>query len=579
MANRINITELDFDQIKRNITDYLAASNEFRGFDFAGSALSLLIEILAYNTYYSAAYTNLAVNESFLDSASKRDSIVSLAKMLGYIPRSTTSARASISVSVTGAPDTPEEIRIFNYSPFSTTVDDVVYTFYTDSEYTARKIDNNYTFDNIELIEGTPILENIAYATGGQRIILRNPNIDISTLKINIQPSRDSATITGFARADNLLNLNSESNVYFIREIDGGQYELSFGDGILGKELEVGNIINLTYFVSNAELANNARLFSYDGNRLGDGNITVTALSPARGGRDRESRESIRHNAPRYHASQDRAVTVNDYAVLLSQRFPKIRTLNIYGGEDNIPAVYGKVFVAIGEQDRNFLTQSEKDEIINYLRSKNIVSVIPEIVEADYLLLDLNVNVSYDTSRTTLTSEGIRQIVIGIIHDYDTEILQEFGSSFHYSNLVSLIDNSDDAILNSNLTLVIKRFVKPKLNINAEYNINLLNPIIKNRLSTTAFRIPFSSRDHFLDDLEGIVRLYNLDDGGTINIISEIGTIDYNKGIINISNLNITDADNNTITFNIIPSTNDVTSVLNQIVQIDRDKLQINVQS
>ena len=586
-SKRIQVSELDFDQIKGNLKNFLKGQNQFSDYDFEGSGLSVLLDVLAYNTHYNALYTNLAVNEMFLDSASKRASVVSLAKTLGYTPSSVRSARAIVNMAVTNPNQTPSTLTLPKYSPFSTIISGANYTFYTLSEYTIIPVNDTYTFTNVELIEGNPLSFNYTVADG-QQYIIPNQYADISTLKVRVQESSNSDTFTTFTPATSLVELASDSNVYFIKEIDGGLYELIFGDSIISAGLTNGNVVHLEYFVSGGVVGNGARQFSYNGVSLIGGSPVITTVDIGAGGVDIESIDSIKYNAPRLYAAQNRAVTPDDYKALIYAGFNYIQSVSVWGGEDNTPPVYGKTFICVKPYNANKLTLQQKSDILtSLLASRSVVSITPQIVDPEFLNIALTVTVYYNDRKTIRTASEIASIVTSTILNYDNAKLQRFDGVFRFSELSRLIDTAEPAIVNNITTVVMRRKVAPRYNVSAEYTLNLINPVYsagvaEEAISSTGFYIYGSEEIHYLeDDGLGNIRLYyNVASSNTglstkFIVNPSIGTIDYANGIFNLKNLNITglaDVDWE-ITFK--PQSNDIVSAYTQIAEIARDHLTV----
>lgn len=583
MANKkINVTDLDFDAIKLNLKNFLKGQQEFQDYDFEGAGLSILLDVLAYNTHYNALYNNLTINEMFLDSASKRNSVVSLAKMLGYVPRSCTCSTATIRLTVDNGIIGPSSLTLPAYSTFITTVDGIQYSFYNTGSYTISGSGTSYTFNNIKLVEGTPLSFRWEYSEG-IKYTIPNANIDISTLKVKVQESANSDLYEVFTNASTITTADSASRVYFIKEIDDGLYELYFGDGVIGRELSPGNIIHVEYMASSLDAPNGARLFQYTGQTLiTNASNLVTCLSPASGGSAAEDIERIRFNAPRTYAAQNRCVTPDDYKSLIYSAFPTAKSISVWGGEDNNPPVYGKIFVCVKPVDSSKLTQLQKAELVNtILQSKNVVSVIPEIVDPEFLNISLNVSINYNPRETTKTGPEIETIVTNTIFDYDDNELQSFDGVFRFSKLSAAIDGSEKSISNNTMTVLLRRNIAPRYNVSAQYLLNIINPIYYSEfaggsIGTTGFYIDGSDDVHYLDDNGTDIRLFKYGSNAQKFIVSEqIGTIDHAKGIIDIRNLHITALADIDWEITIKPKSNDVVSALTQIAKIARDHLYV----
>lgn len=585
MANKkINVAELDFDAIKQNIKTFLKGQDTFQDYDFEGSGMSVLMDVLAYNTHYNALYNNMTINEMFLDSASKRNSVVSLSKMLGYVPRSAICSKATVSLTLTTSTVGPSVLTLPAYSTFSTSVNGVQYTFYNTSSYTITGAGTQYTFPDIKIIEGTPLTFNWP-VTAGSIYVIPNSTIDLTTLKVQVQESSSASIFETYTNGNDITIANSTTRVYFVKEIDDGLYQLTFGDGVIGKKLNNGNVVHIEYMASNLSAPNGARLFNYTGNTLisnATNNISTSVI--ATGGAAAEDIESIRFNAPRTYAAQNRAVTPEDYKSVIYSALPNAKSVSVWGGEDNNPPVYGKIFVCVKPVDATKLTTAEKSNLIStILNSKNVVSVQPEIVDADSINIALTVTVYYNDRETTRSAAELKTIITNTIFDYDTNELERFESIFKFSKLSRLIDTCEASIVSNITTVALRRKMTPRYNVSAQYLINLINPIFYSEvpggsISTTGFYIYGSDELHYLDDDGGNLRLIKY--GSTANKIvvnPQIGFINHQAGVLDIRNLHITALADIDFEISIKPASNDVVSALTSIAQIARDHLTVNV--
>jgi len=587
---KISTTELDFDAIKSNLKTYLQGQTQFSDYDFEGSSLSVLLDILAYNTHYNALYTNLAVNESFLDSASKRSSIVSRAKEIGYIPYSATGATATVNIVVSNTTSTPATLTIPALQAFTATVDGTSYNFYNTSAEVATLNGSTYTFTNVEIKEGTP-LQFKYEASDNTRYFIPNNNVDLSTVKVRVQENASSSTFETFVREEELLDLDGESKVFFVKEIDNQLYELEFGNDVIGKGIANGNIVTIDYMTTNKDEANGARLFSYNGATLLGGTLAISTVLTASGGSDIEDIESIRYNAPRYYTAQNRAVTTEDYKSVIIKLFNEAQTVNVWGGEDNIPAQYGKVFLSIKPKSTSTLTVAQKDVIINeILKNKNVVSITPEIVDPEYINLEVTTTVYYNPRMTIRSISDIKDLVIQEIKDYNTNHLETFDGIFKFSNLSSLIDEVEDSILNNITTIKLHREVSIRYDSNTTYEINLGNPIYhsgvpEQSITTHGFYIAGNDNIMYLEDYPnsdgttGYLRMYYYEND-IKTYFKDFGEINYATGYIKMNELEVTGldlTDSSVFEFIIKPQSNDVASIRNQLVQIPDENIIVNV--
>jgi hypothetical protein len=589
-ANKIiNTTELDFDTIKSNLKTFLQGQAAFADYDFEGAGLSVLIDLLAYNTHYNALYTNLAINESFLDSASKRSSVVSRAKEIGYVPYSSSAATAVVNIVVSSTSSTPATLTLPAYSSFSTSIDGEQYTFYTTESIVSTLVGSTYTFTNVNIKEGTPLTFKYTVADGTQYII-PNQNVDMSTLSVRIQDTAASSNFTTFVNQELIINLDEESKVYFVKEIEGQFNQLEFGNGVIGKALANGNLVNLTYLVTNQDAGNGARVFAYTGSTLLSGSVAVTTVTPAVGGAVAETIDSIRYNAPRAYSAQNRAVTVEDYRTTIFRLYPEAQTINVWGGEDNDPPIYGKVFLSIKPTTTDVLTQNQKDYIKDsILKEKNVVSITPEIVDPEFINIKIESSVYYNPRLTAKSENTLKSLVVQTIKDYNTDNLNSFTGVFRHSNLSALIDGTEDSIVSNITTLKLHREVDVQYNTNANYIINLGNPIYGSGVAaqsilSTGFYIAGNDNIVYIEDLPtdeltGQLRLwyYNND---IKTYLRTFGSVDYPNGIIRLTELEIVGidlTDSPILELMIKPQSNDVVSIRNQLVTIPDNNITVNV--
>jgi hypothetical protein len=584
-SNRINVAELDFDNIKENLKNFLRGQDQFKDYDFDGAGLNILLDVLAYNTHYNNLYTNLAVNEMFLDSAAKRSSVVSLAKMLGYVPRSATCARATVDLRIINPTSSPTVTTLPGYQPFTTSVDGQTYTFYNLGDYTTSNSANGYVFSGVELVEGTPLSYSYT-VTDGARYIIPNSNVDLTTVRVTVQDSASMGNFTTYNYSNNILTaLDPNTKVFFVKEIEGNLFEIYFGDGTLGAQLVNGNVVNIEYFVSNLDGPNGARLFNYTGISLLGGSTNISTKVIATGGGMPEDLESIRYNAPRSYAAQNRAVTPDDYKALILSGFSEARSVSVWGGEVNYPAVYGKVYICVLPTDADKLTNLQKTYILTQiLQKRNMVSVTPEIIDPEYINIALTVTAYYNPVLTKKTANQLQQIVTDTIVNYNNSDLRRFDGVFRHSKLSRLIDTADRAIVNSNITVLLRRKLVVKYNTSAQYILNIINPLYSsgqadNSIYSTGFFIKGSTDVHYLDDDGlGSIRLYTLDNNYQ-KIISNtsIGTVNYDTGYIQISNLYITALADVDFEISMKPRSNDVVSALHQVAEFGLDHLTVNM--
>tara|TARA_R110002096_G_scaffold61832_6_gene153538 strand:- start:3514 stop:5469 length:1956 start_codon:yes stop_codon:yes gene_type:complete len=582
-TKRLRVTELDFDEIKTNLKTHLQTQDSFKDYNFEGSAMNTLLDVLSYNTHYNAVYGNMVANEMFLDSAVKRDSVVSLAKHLGYTPRSSVSSTARLNVTINSPSGSPASLTMNKGTVFRARVSGTNYQFVNTSDITITPTEGVYSFTNIDVKEGT--LLTLQYTKdsnlSSQRFLLEEPSIDITTLKVTIQTSVTDVTQEVYTEASNILDIGSTSKVYFVDAVDSGHYEVTFGDDVLGKALSDGNIVVLEYIVCNEEDSNGASDFTLQTGVGGSTNATITTVISAQNGGPRETVDSIKFNAPKYYSSQNRAVTAEDYKVILPKLYNNVDTMQVWGGEDNDPPVYGKVFMAIKPKTGKTLTTSTKNAIKStYLAGKTMVSITPEIIDAKYICILPTINVYWNPNITTATSSDIATKVRAVVETYANNDIKNFDSVFRYSQFVNRIDLADPGIVSNVTTIRCERHFDAILNTESKYTLDFYNPLFTQgkgaptNLSSTGFTIGGRTQTLYLDDDgDGNIRSYYLEEGSSTKVIVNAtqGAIDYSTGKIVIDQLNITSTvvDGNEVEIFVTLNSNDVVSVREILLMIN----------
>jgi hypothetical protein len=473
-AKRLNVADIDFDSIRTNLKDYMRSQDTLQDYDFEGSAISSIIDLLAYVTHYNAVNANIGLNETFLDSAQFRGSVVGHARQLGYTSRSATAPVAEINVTVNSAEE-GEVVRIPRGHRFKTKIGNTSYSFLTTEEYTST----NGSFSNVSISQVEfKTAEYIFDTQSSERYVIPDANVDTSTLRVTVLDSRTSNTSNVYVPAKSLVGIGDDSRVYFLHENYDGLFELTFTDNSVGVPPQNGNIIVIEYGVTQIEAANGARVFSLVDPISGYSDVGITTVQSARGGAERESIDSIKRNAPITFASQNRAVTARDYEAIVRENFDNILSVRAWGGEDNDPPVYGKAFVSIQPRDTDVLSTTEKSEIVNdILIPKSSIAVIPEIVDPELIYLSLDVEFNYDPSRTRLSETQIKNKVIDAIRNYGNQNLNRFNSAFRYSQLLNAIDESDDSVLNSFANVFVQKRFTPSLVRSQEYTLDFVNTL------------------------------------------------------------------------------------------------------
>ena len=579
---RIEITDLDFDTVKDNFKTFLSQQTHFTDYNFEGSGMSVLMDLLAYNTHYMAFHANMLANEMFIDTALTRSASVSHAKALGYLPSSTKSSCAYVDVTVKGVPISQTTLVMAAGTIFTTTVNDVSYQFVTIGDHTATSDTGTFTFTGIKIFEGTRIrfTYTVNNANLEQQFIIPSASADTTTLVVSVQASSSDITTETYVLNTDYAELDSTSLKYFLQEVEDGKYEVYFGDGITGKKPIDGNIVILDYVVTNGTLADGANAFTAASSVGGYSDVTALATESAAGGGDAETVDSIKFNAPLKYATQGRAVTPDDYKAIVPSVYTNIKSIQCWGGEDNDPPIYGKVYIAIRPNTGTSLTTTTKNSIVTNLKKYNVASIVPEIVDPEILYLVMGITAKYNSTLTEKSKSDIQALVETTVSSFNTNNLQKFDSVFRHSNLVREIDETDSAILSSTATIKLKRIITPTLNAITKYTIAFNNAAYhptaahsQTVTESTGFYLSGNTNEQFIDDDgSGNIRTFFLLGGTTKTITNaQAGTINYDTGVVELTSFNITSTTNtdNTIDVTIKPDSNDVIPVRQQVIEID----------
>lgn len=577
--NLIKVDSLDFDGIKANIKTFLQGQDIFSDYNFEGSALSTLIDVFAYNLHYHSLYTNLALNESFLDSASKYSSAVSLSKTIGYTAKSAVSARAKIRVEMSDIDgDMSTVITLPKGTLFRGTVGNSEYIFQTMYAKSATLNNGKYVFD-VDIIEGTAI--STYYVNNLEStFVIPNENVDITALNVRVQENAGNISSQSFNHVTDLLGVTGQSRVYFVKQREDLFYEVYFGNDVIGKALSPGNVVFLDYIISRGAAANNAGQFYYAGGYRGDALYKVTTIMNAAGGANSESIESIKYNAPRNYVAQNRAVTGTDYITQILQNFPYVESVSVWGGEENFPPRYGSVFLCMKPHDRTILSNAEKQEIKNFIGEKrSMLAIDPIVVDPIYTNIVVKTGVYFDASKTNKTANDLNVIVKNSILEHING-LNSLHSSFRYSSLVRLIDNSDTSIVSNITSIMLKQKLIPSIGVAERYQIQLNNPVEKkaNSILSSRFFVEDSSNRHFFgNDDKGNILLYeNAQPGVNINK-GVVGKIDFNTGSISIDAIIITALYDAELVLDIEIQSYDVIPLRNTIIISDAKDITVNI--
>lgn len=493
----IRVTELDFDQIKTNLKEFLKGQDEFTDYDFEGSGLSVLLDILAYNTHYNSYYMNMVAGEAFIDSALKRESAVSIAKHLAYTPRSRRSASARIDILVNNVVGNPSTLTLERYTPFVTTIDGKDYRFVNLEPVSIVPVGGIYAFESVVIKEGIPVINRFTSVNPGtqEKFPIPNKSVDTTTMRVLVQNSATDLTTTAFTRVTDITGMTGETTGYFLEQNQQGLYEIYFGDGAIGRKLLPGNIVIVEYLtcvgdavnVSNIIAASNIA-FELGTDIEGYSDVTVTTIEAPSGGLLEESIDSIKFNAPRGYTAQNRAVTSGDYETLIKQEIQDVDSVVVWGGEDSSPPVYGKVFVSVVPSSGSFITNSIKENIRNtILGTKKMVSTVIEFVEPEYFYVNVNANVKFNTRETNRTAAEIKNLVETSIRNYFEQNLGVFNEPFIYSKLSATIDATDPAIIGNLTTIKLQKRFVPNLTSGNSVRMVFNNILKQGSLETTRF--------------------------------------------------------------------------------------------
>ena len=580
-------TNLDFASLRAQIKDYLRVNSEFADFDFEGSNFSTLIDLLAYNSYITAYNTNMAVNECFLDSATLRENVVSLARNIGYVPRSARSAQAVVNFSVDLSTNDTKILTLKAGQVALGIQQGSNYIFSIPDDFVATTgVNNIAAFDNLKIYEGIYLEKTfqIDYSQPNQRFILPNANIDATSIRVTVQ----STTNEIYSLYNNILQVDSTSKLFLIQEIEDEKYEILFGDGIIGKKPPAGSIISVSYIVTNGKLGNGARNFSFvgilrdDTDATGTSGISVLRTSQkSENGDDIEDISTIKYLAPRIYSSQYRAVTANDYTGIIPFVYPNVDSVTAYGGEELDPPEYGKVFISIKPKDGSFLSQITKDDISRQLKQYSIAGIKPEIIDLKYLYVEVDTTVYYNTNATSEVSELLTAVTKTLTTYSQSSDINSFGGRFKYSKVIGLVDNSARGIT-SNITRVkMRRNILPELNTFATYELCYGNAFYDQPngygIRSTGFTVSGIDGTLYLGDIPtagttvGKLVFFKLVNNLPLIVKNDAGTVDYVHGEINLDVVNITGASlsSGVIEVEAIPDSNDIIALKDLYLQLD----------
>jgi len=599
-----NFSNLDFDQVKSTLQEYLKSNSNFTDYDFEGSNLSTILDVLAYNTYITSYNANMITNEVFIDTATLRKNIVALARNIGYTPRPRQAARATVSffINTSGITPAPASLTL-KKGPVAASTGSFggqSFIFSILSDITVPVLDGIANFNDVEIYEGTLLTQTYTYSARipNQKFILPNIGVDTDLITVTVNPTEASATETKYSSQDSLFDVKSDSKVYFLQEIEDERYEIFFGDGVFGKKLEDGNFITINYITSNGDSANGVSSFNFSGRiqytrngntyNISTGISLLTTGLIASGGETIESVESVRKFAPQIYASQNRAVTANDYETLIPTRiYPETESISVFGGEDLIPPQYGKVFVSIKPKTGDFLPNLVKEQLKLKLKKYAVAGIVPEILDLKYLYLESDSKI-YFNSNLAESAASVSSVVQNNANKYaESTEMNKYGARFKYSKFLSLIDNSSEAITSNITTINMRRDLRVVLNSFAEYSIGFGNEFYIKRMSgynikSSAFRIAGIMNDVYIGDLPNtnkingslfLFTLPSIDSTSPTIVRRNVGTIDYKSGVVTLNPVNVQSGmikDGQTIIeISACPLSNDVIGLQDLYLQLD----------
>jgi hypothetical protein len=605
----VNFTNLDFDQIKSSIREYLRANSNFTDYDFEGSNLSNLVDVLAYNTYISSYNANMISNEVFIDSATLRENVVSLARNIGYVPHSRSASKANISffVDTTGFSTNPLTLTLKNgvVCTSNSSFGNQSFSFIIPQDVTVPVVNGIALFENINVYEGTYIVNTFTIDSNNpnQRIILDNANIDVDSIRVFVRDTQGSTVKSVYKLSNNLFDVKPESRVFFIQEIEDQRYELIFGDGVFGKKLENLNYVEVSYNITNGESGNGISAFNFNGRIVDNNNRVVTTgislittNSSSQNGREIESVESIKKYAPRKYASQNRAVTATDYETIIPVIYPEAESISVFGGEDLSPPKYGRVFISIKPVNGPFVSSQVKDNIERDLRKYAVAGIVPEIIDLKYLYLETDTTAYYNSNATN-DANNLKDVIFNNIKNYaNSKELNKYGARFKYSKYLKIIDDSNAAITSNITKVVMRRDLRVEINKFADYEICYGNQFhIKNtegyNIKSSGFRIAGINDTLYMSDipnsdgLTGSIFFFKLQSSTQPIIVKKnVGKVDYVKGEISLYPVNMistlkTSFSLPIIEISVIPKSNDVIGLQDLYLQLDINKSVLNMLS
>ena len=597
----VNFTDLDFDQIKTSLKDYLRENSNFTDYDFEGSNLSSIVDVLAYNTYINSYNANMISNEVFIDSATLRENVVALARNIGYTPRSRTAAKAIISffVDTTNFGTKPVTLTLKKgvVTTSSAVLGTTSYAFCIPNDITVPVVDGIATFNNVTIYEGTFLTSNFTVSAltpaPPARYVLENANIDTSSLEVTVRDTQSSTSVKKFIFSDTLIEVTSSSRVYFLQEVEDQRYEVIFGDGVFGEALKSQNYIEVSYITSSGEAANGISSFTYNGrivdnnnNLVSKGISILSTVNESVGGKEIESVDSIKRYAPKIYSTFNRAVTASDYEALIPKIYPETQSISAFGGEELNPPQYGKVFLTIKPFYGPYVPESIKNNLNTILRKYSVAGIVTEIQDLKYLYVEAHIN-AYFNPNLTPSADSVKTVVLNNVNSYaDSAEMNKYGARFKYSKFQAVVDNSNAAVTSNITKIEIRRDLMPSLNQNAEYELCFGNAFyVKSsqgyNIRSSGFNVYGISDTVYLSDIPnedqstGNLFLFSLESRNNPTIVADnVGTIDYQRAEILIKPINITGTSKKVQNISIIeisacPKSNDIIGLQDLYLQLD----------
>ena len=594
-SSNLNITELDFEGISDNLKNYLKGQEQLKDYDFEGSTMSILIDLLSYASHIGAVNSNIAASELFLDSAQLRKNVVSRAKDLGFTPASETASKAIVEMTLSnvrnadGSIPTQNDMTLPRGAIFQTVFDGQPYNFVVPTSIKPTSEGTRFVYANVELIQGTYATDTFIYdrQIKNSKFVLSNERVDKQHIVVSVN---SGGTTESYTLSTDVSTITTTSKVFYTQENEDAYTEIYFGDGTLGKELSDGDIITVTYIIVDSEHANGSKQFSQITAINGFTDSSVLVQQEALGGGEKESIESIKFKANKFYTSQNRLVTLNDYKSKVSEYYPNADAIAVWGGEDNDPPEYGKVFLAIKPQNADYLSESEKTVIINNINKLNMLTVRPTIVDPDIVKILITTTFQYNKNVTQLSEGELETLVSNAIMDYDKNNLANFDAILRHSKLIQAIDNADDSILSNTTNIRLRKKLKPTIGLEKGYTVAMGNTLYNPHsghnamsggiTSTTGFKVQGDSVNTFFfdDDGNGNLRRYYLSGSTRVYSDSSAGTVDYSSGKISIGAITITSTVNNdaSIDFTVIPNSNDVVATRGSLIDISLSDIKVN---